>query len=202
MNKRTKMYLAVAVLTIALLSFTGVLSANTETLQAVKAKVNFNVNGSNVTLSEQPVIIDGKTYLPVRAMGDVLEKRIGWDHNSKTVTIADRLKDGVYKAAAPDFDEFGWQAQVEVTVKNGNIVDVKYNEVNNEGTLKTNDQTYLQEYKDTTTIDLVESFKTLQNSLINTQNAELVDAVSGATYSSMSFKALVQQALAAGPVAQ
>lgn len=202
--KKKKMYLAAVITVIALFAFTGLVSASTDGLQAIAAKFNFNVNGQNITLSEQqqPVVIDGKTYLPVRAMGEVLEKRIGWNQQTKTIFVGDLLQDGVYKATKPDFDEYGWKGFVEITVENGKIAAAKYDEVNAQGQFKSADEAYLKEFKEETQNDLLESMVKLQNSLVEVQNPDMVDAVSGATYTSYTFKELAAEALAAGPVTE
>ncbi|KAF1085544.1 hypothetical protein SPSYN_01687 [Sporotomaculum syntrophicum] len=200
--KRKKVCLAVAIMVIALFACTGLVSAATESVQAFIAKFNFNVNGQNITLPEQqqPVVIDGRTYLPVRAMGDVLEKRIGWDQQTKTVYVGDLLKDGQYKASQSEFDEYGWKALIEITVVDGKIATAKYDEINEQDVYKSTDEAYLQEFKETMKIDLLQSFTKLQESLIEAQTPDLVDAISGATDASVKFKALANEALTAGPV--
>lgn len=49
------------------------------------------VNGEEYTLRARPKVIEGRTYLPLRFMGDkLLESRVDWDNTQKKVTI---LKD-------------------------------------------------------------------------------------------------------------
>jgi len=202
LKKSNKSIIIGIVLSVALLAGSGLVFAGTETFKAVAANFNFYVNGQNVEPSEQPVVIDGKTYLPVRALGEVLDKRIGWDQDSKTVIIDDLLADGVYKASEAEFNEHGWKAMVELTVENGVITDVKYDEINEEGIYKSADEAYLEQYNNVTGSDMLRKINELENSLVSAQNADLVDAVSGATYASYSFKTLVKQALEAGPVSE
>jgi major membrane immunogen (membrane-anchored lipoprotein) len=51
-------------------------------------------------------------------------------------------KDGTYKASYKDFDDHGWKSQVEVTVKDGKISDAKFDCVNADGKLKSQDADY------------------------------------------------------------
>lgn len=44
----------------------------------------FNVNGVQV----YPVLYDGTTYLPVRAIGELMDKNVNWDQNTLTVTLS------------------------------------------------------------------------------------------------------------------
>lgn len=196
-----KSYFIALFLAVTVFVGAGIVFAGADMIKATTADFKFFVNGKNVQVSEQPVVIDGKTYLPVRALGETMGKRIGWDQKSQTVIIDELLKDGTYKASEPEFNTHGWKALVELGVENGKITTVKYDEVNTEGVYKLTDQEYLQYYKQATQgIDFSVCIESLQTNLINTQHTDMVDVVSGATYSSYSFKALAKQALAAGPV--
>lgn len=89
---------------------------------------------------------------------------------------------------------------VELTVQNGIITAVKYNEINEQGAYKSQDEAYLAQYNQVTGLDMAAAMQALETSLTAAQNLDLVDAVSGATYSSNTFKELVTEALAAAPV--
>ncbi|GEM_PF-3484476 len=45
------------------------------------------LNGQAFTPSSPPVIINGRTYVPLRFIGEALGARVGWDNDAKTVTI-------------------------------------------------------------------------------------------------------------------
>ncbi|HEY2491568.1 MAG TPA: GH25 family lysozyme [Paenibacillus sp.] len=47
-------------------------------------KANVIVNGKQI---ENGLLIDGKTYVPLRAVSDALGAKIAWDNNTKTATI-------------------------------------------------------------------------------------------------------------------
>lgn len=199
---RRKMFYYIAV-SLALTVFVGagIVFAGADMLKASPADFKFFINGKNVQVSEQPVVIDGKTYLPVRALGETLGKRIGWDQECKTVIIDELLQDGTYKASRPEFDEHGYKATLELKVEKGNITAVKYDEANIAGYTKLTSEEFLGMYKEATGgADFLKNINTLQANLIDTQHPDMVDAVSGATYSSIHFSELAKEALAAGPV--
>lgn len=47
-------------------------------------KVNVTVYGKNI---EDGLLVDGKTYVPLRAVGDALGVKTAWDNKSKTASI-------------------------------------------------------------------------------------------------------------------
>lgn len=51
--------------------------------------INIVIDGNHLNLAEadQPVVIDGRTFLPVRALGDAIGLGIDWDGNTRTVII-------------------------------------------------------------------------------------------------------------------
>lgn len=67
-----------------------------------------DVNGNIV----YPVYYNGTTYLPVRAIGGIMGKEVGWDGNTKTVTLSEPAKQPVVSGV---FDETTVLGQLEVT---------------------------------------------------------------------------------------
>ncbi len=65
----------------------------TKELIANYVGVNLVVNGTAITPKDangnsvEPFIVDGTTYLPVRAVAEALGQEVGWDGNTKTVYI-------------------------------------------------------------------------------------------------------------------
>lgn len=50
-----------------------------------KTRTFTNVNGDTV----YPLLYSGSTYLPVRSIGELMGKEVGWNSNTKTVTLGD-----------------------------------------------------------------------------------------------------------------
>ena len=63
-------------------------------------------------------------------------------------------KDGTYQAEDPDFDDRGWKAQIQIKVEGGKIKDVVYDEVNQEGKKKSEDEDYHKNYKEQRDVEL------------------------------------------------
>lgn len=94
-----------------------------------------------------------------------------------------------------NFDKRGWKSTLTLTIKNGKISEVSYDEVDNQGVSKTTNPEYAQAMKDKEGITPKEAFKKLETQLISNQDINKVDAVSGATTSSEMFKKLTKDAL-------
>ena len=94
--------------------------------------------------------------------------------------------DGTYRART-DPDSHNWYAQNEITITDGRITEVKYQEINAEsGQPKGDDYRYPQ---------AIEAQRTLEKQLLDTQDPDKVDIVSGATQPSQRFKETAKEAL-------
>lgn len=108
--------------------------------------------------------------------------------------------DGTYYVEKADFDDHGWKAMVTVIVKDGKIASVFFDEINKDGVIKSFDTEYAPNMKAKSGTTPLDAYNELEKSLIANQNPEKVDAVTGATHSSDSFKEMVKEALASSPV--
>jgi len=85
-----------SVLTLGLTASMGSLSAAGiyKKLEAAFNDIKVNIQGENVELTDakgqkvEPFIVDGTTYLPVRAIAEVLGQPVEWDAKNNTVYIA------------------------------------------------------------------------------------------------------------------
>ena len=105
------------------------------------------------------------------------------------------MKDGVYNAAQDNFDDRGWKATVDVEVKDGKIANVKFDYVNKDGALKSQDAGYKAAMEPVAKTYPEKAFAELQAALVEKQDVTAVTAVAGATTSSNDFIALVKIAL-------
>ncbi len=66
-----------------------------ETLEAWYANIQIMINGTKINPKDangntvEPFIVDGTTYLPVRAVGEALGKEVTWDSTTNTVFLTD-----------------------------------------------------------------------------------------------------------------
>ncbi|ADL08464.1 FMN-binding domain protein [Thermosediminibacter oceani DSM 16646] len=110
------------------------------------------------------------------------------------------LQDGTYYAEDKEFDDHGWKGLVTVIVKDGKITNVFYDEINQEGKLKSFDPEYGSRMKENSGTTPLDVYPKLEQALVEKQKPEDVEAVSGATSSSDRFKSLVAEALKGSPV--
>ncbi|MBZ4665573.1 FMN-binding protein [Mahella sp.] len=105
------------------------------------------------------------------------------DTSSETVTY----KDGTYKGQSSKNDH-GQYGDIEITIKDGKISDVKYKEVMEDGSEKTleNDGNYQE------AIDAIEA---LPQKLIDVQDPDKIDTISKATGTTDMFKEAAKNAL-------
>jgi|GEM_PF-649268 len=86
-GKKRLLLAAVAVLTVsgAQMAFAEGQAA----LQAAAVKFNIMAQGKTLTLDKDPVVIDGSTYVPLRAIGEALGKQVEWNEWNQSITLKD-----------------------------------------------------------------------------------------------------------------
>lgn len=104
------------------------------------------------------------------------------------------LKDGNYVVEASAEDKNGFRPTLTVEVKDGKIASADYDEVKADGTKKEADEAYNSKMKELKGTNPAEAFPVLEKAMVEKQSAE-VDAATGATSSSNSFKALAEKAM-------
>ena len=119
----------------------------------------------------------------------------GCSNNSENTRT---LSNGYYIAEMKDFDSNGWKEFVSIYVNNGHITTVEYNAKNASGFIKSWDQDYMREMN---AVDFTYPNRYAREyafALLNFQDLERIDVVSGATYSYHTFillsQAVVEQA--------
>lgn len=105
-----------------------------------------------------------------------------------------KFEDGVYNAEG-DPDERGWKSIITITVEDSKIEDVDYDEINDDGLYKSEDEEYAESMKSATGVAPEEAYEQLEDSLESSQDIDKVDGVAGATGSSEKFKQVAKEAL-------
>ncbi|MBM7868322.1 esterase-like activity of phytase family protein [Heliobacterium gestii] len=59
---------------------------------AVPSDVSITVNGNTVTMKDAPVNVDGRLYLPLRALADMDNKYVDWDPLSGTAQLTEKAR--------------------------------------------------------------------------------------------------------------
>ena len=96
MNKKLQTLIRTSIATVLLIgSVTALATSGTKTLNAGYRNIKLVVDGSEVMPRDvngnivEPFIVDGTTYLPLRAVAEALGKDVDWDPNTNTVSVND-----------------------------------------------------------------------------------------------------------------
>lgn len=114
---------------------------------------------------------------------------------SKKVAGVD-LKDGTYRLEEKN-EKNGYRTVFEMIVKDGKIIESKYDSINADGDSKIKDEEYQKNMKDKAGVGPAEFIPELNDALVASQNAGDVEVVTGATHASESFKNYAQQLIQA-----
>ena len=99
-----------------------------------------------------------------------------------TSEAAAELQDGTYTLVEKNFDTRGWKTEFSITVVDGKITESTFDNVNSE------DAEYQANMAEKVGVGPADYFPQLNNQLIETQDPEAVEVVTGATSSTDTFK--------------
>lgn len=99
-----------------------------------------------------------------------------------------QLVDGTYTAEGADYDERGWKISHTITVEGGKVVESKFDYVNADGALKTEDEEYNTAMKEGAGVSVAEAAEQLNAGVVANPGIDNVEVVSGATHTSDDFK--------------
>lgn len=105
-----------------------------------------------------------------------------------TSTAAAELQDGTYTLVEKNFDTRGWKTEFSITVVDGKITESAYENVNEAGAKKSEDAAYQENMAAKVGIGPADYFPDLNNQLVEKQDPEAVEVVTGATGSTDTFK--------------
>ena len=101
---------------------------------------------------------------------------------------AAELQDGTYTLVEKNFDTRGWKTEFSITVVDGKITESTFDNVNEAGVKKSEDAEYQKNMADKVGVGPADYFPQLNNQLVEKQDPEAVEVVTGATHSSDTFK--------------
>lgn len=105
-------------------------------------------------------------------------------------------KDGTYTGES-DFDERGWKVVHSITIKDGMITESAFGYADKDGKMKADNEEYNKSMKEKSGVSSKEATEKLNAQLVETQNVDDVEVVSGATHSSDNFIVATKALLAA-----
>ncbi len=128
-----------------------------------------------------------------------LAKAVSGDTTEAIVTLVEEeaasYKDGTYKATFDKIDSHGWNAQVELTIKDNAITFCTFDYVDKDGNFKSRNADYNVSMKAKSGTNPQVYVVQLAEDLLKKQSVAKVDAITGATHSSANFKELAEAAL-------
>lgn len=65
----------------------------TKTINATYRNIGVTYNGTSKTLSAEPFLVDGSTYVPLRAVSEIMGADVSWNGSTNTVTITNNSAD-------------------------------------------------------------------------------------------------------------
>lgn len=68
----------------------GSVIASSDAVGAVFAKFNVVINGNKVELQNEPLVLNGTTYVPLRELSNLLSKDVNYEVKSRTISISDQ----------------------------------------------------------------------------------------------------------------
>ncbi|WP_027108786.1 FMN-binding protein [Lacticigenium naphthae] len=109
------------------------------------------------------------------------------EEETEDMTGVGELQDGMYSLEEAELDENGWRVLFDITVEDGEITESNYNYENEEGTLKTEDEEYQENMTEAVGTGPQDYIPQFNEGLLDTQDPEEVEVVSGATHSHEKF---------------
>ena len=110
------------------------------------------------------------------------------ESSSEASSTAAELQDGTYTLVEKNFDTRGWKTEFSITVVDGKITASTYENVNEAGEKKSEDAEYQANMAAKAGVGPADYFPALNNQLVEKQDPEAVEVVTGATNSSDTFK--------------
>ena len=108
-------------------------------------------------------------------------------------SLVSGLKDGTYKGASPA-DNYGYRHEVVFEMKNGKMISVDYDEIHTTGHAKQHDEDYCKRMLQSGTTPAI-AYPIYEKQMLEKQDFNQVDAVSGASYSQYRFKLAILYAV-------
>lgn len=103
------------------------------------------------------------------------------------------LVDGSYRVEESEFGETGWKEALEIDVVEGVITEARWESVNEEGENKIEDDNYQETMTNVDGLGPQDFIPALEEDLVDKQNADDVDVITGATGTAEKFKVYANQ---------
>lgn len=119
------------------------------------------------------------------------------DDTTEDVAQESSLQDGTYRIEDQNVGETGWQESLEIVVEEGLITETNWSSVDEEGNEKIEDDEYQETMSNVSGVGPQEFIPELEGQLVETQDPETIEVVTGATSTSEKFIDYSQQLVSA-----
>lgn len=119
MKKNYKKLAALVAVMILTLSFaSSTFASNTvANLKAYYKNITVYKNGNNFNFSNEPFIVDGTTYVPLRDMAEMMDKEVTWDGATYRIGVNDKAGQNVIELNQQVFNQQLTISQLESKIK-------------------------------------------------------------------------------------
>lgn len=107
---------------------------------------------------------------------------------TEEVVTEESMQDGSYRIEDADFDETGWKEALDIVVADGEITEANWESVDEDGTNKIEDEGYQEAMTNAEDLGPQDFIPALEEDLVDTQDPEEVDVITGATGTAEKFK--------------
>jgi plastocyanin len=94
---------------------------STEKIQVTYKNISLLVNDKLVTSEQEPFIYEGRTFVPLRTIGEALNKTVNWDNTKNQVIITDITTPQLNTIASVTIKSFKFDPDM-LTIKTGTTV--------------------------------------------------------------------------------
>jgi len=108
-------------------------------------------------------------------------------------SLVSGLKDGTYKGASPA-DDYGYRHEVFFEMKGGKMISIDYDEIHTDGHAKQHNDEYCKAMLQSGTTPAI-AYPIYENQMLQKQDLNQIDAVSGASYSDYRFRLAILYAI-------
>jgi|GEM_PF-5802685 len=122
------------------------------------------------------------------------------DANGDVYKVITRWVNGTYSTSETIADSHGYKAKISITLVDGKITSVFFDEISKTGTSKREDATYNAGFKNLYGFTIADAISILEKRLVARQNPANVDTLSSATITSNRFISLAVKTLQSVPV--
>ena len=88
MIRKFIIYLAIAGLLLTSVAPIAVAGTGSQTIEVTYRNITIWVDGKQISVDTEPFIVQGRTFVPLRAIAEALGRSVSWDDPTNRVTVS------------------------------------------------------------------------------------------------------------------